>query len=80
LSSLTDQAPPSAAAAFVGIEREQRVPHHVGVVAGDVGGGPDRIDDLQVPIGTGSHGLHLLRRCAQTTGEQRSECRDSKAA
>src|SRR3546814_2349821 len=32
----------------VRIRREQRVPDHVGMVPGDVGGGPDRIDDLEV--------------------------------
>ena len=30
------------------VHREQRVPHHVAVVAHDVGGGPDRIEDLEV--------------------------------
>ena len=43
------------------VHGEQRVPHHVAVVALDVGGGPDRIEDLHVRMHDDLEGLRLHR-------------------
>ena len=44
------------------VHREERVVDHVAVIAGDVGGGPDRVDDLEV--GMHHHLQGGLRICA----------------
>ena len=54
----------------LGIEREQRVVDEIAVIADDVGGCPDRIDDLEIRLHDDFQrlaGLGLGRRC----GEQR---------
>src|SRR6185369_9693246 len=45
----------------VGVGGKQRVVDHIAVVADDVGGGPDRIDDLEVRVHHGPQ--RLLRVC-----------------
>ena len=64
----------------VRIEREQRVPDHVGVVAGDVGGGPDRIERAQVSDRNRSDHDFLLRQrgLAETDREQRGHGRKTE--
>ena len=49
------------------VEREKRVVDHVAVVAGDVDGGPDRIDDLEIGI----HDDAQHRLCARACGPPR---------
>jgi hypothetical protein len=54
----------------LGVKREERVVDHVAVIADDVGGGPDRIDDLEIRVHDGLQRLARLGvdgRC----GEQR---------
>src|SRR5204863_9901303 len=52
----------------LGIHREQRVVDHVAVVADDGGGGPDRIDDLEVRVQ--NHAQRGLGRRGTAEGER----------
>src|SRR3984893_10063586 len=62
-----------------GVERKQRVEHHIAVIAGDVCCRPYRIEHAQIRLGDKTQGLRVggARRPAQTkAGEaHRSRCR-----
>ncbi len=56
-----------------GVGREQRVVHHVAVVARDVGGGRDRIQDAQVGLRDELQDLVLRRTWACGKSERQHE-------
>jgi hypothetical protein len=47
----------------LGVDREQRVEHHVAVIARDVGGGPNRVEHAQIRLRDETQGL-----CVGCTG------------
>ncbi len=56
------------------VEREQRVVDQVAVVAHDVGGGPDRIEDFQIRVH--DHPQRLIRLRRRRSGEK--ECHEDE--
>ena len=57
----------------LGVDREQRVEHHVAVIAGDVGGRPDRVEHAQIRLRDKAQGLRVGRAGprAKTVGGER---------
>jgi hypothetical protein len=58
----------------VAVQREQRVVDHVAVVAHDVGGGPDRIEDLEIRMVDDAEGRLRLGRA----GQRHCHCREQR--
>src|ERR1700730_17250313 len=66
-----------------GVEREERVEHHVAVVAGDVRGRPDRVEHAQIRLSDKTQGFCLrgLRSSTKADGsETRRPCGRRKFA
>src|SRR5262252_911762 len=63
----------------LGIDREQRIEHHVAVVAGDVCGGPNRVENAQIRLRNKAQSLCCIRRpSAKTMGGERRRTGSSR--
>src|ERR1700704_37199 len=57
----------------LGVDREQRVEYHVGVVPRDIRGRPHRVEDAQIRLGDKAQSLRAgaLSLCREPGGEER---------